>query len=218
MLLGLLLAAGPAHAARNELSFEWMGTFPADRGFDGLYDAPRLDGYGVRGGYAVVRDKHRMGLVIDAGWNRARRGARAYGYDLDYDESVGPAYPVDQLVARYTADTFLIGLKADVDVGNVWYPYLHAQAGLIAAGAQLDSDPSSDRDGNQLRDRALTGAGVFTAGFELMIPDRRLGWPVTAAIFAEAGYQLAGDLRFETFGGPLNPSGAVVRAGIGLRL
>lgn len=207
LLLGLLVAA-PAHAARHELSFEFLGTFARDARLGQVFDTS-LPGFGFKAGGAVIRNgprSHRFGLVIDGGWTRAGRSAQV---------DTGGEGQTGSFGAALVVDTITVGAKADVSVADLFFPYVHVQAALLHGRIATDADPS-DRDAPYVDD-GVAPAGIFTAGFEMGPPDTHLGWPVTFAFFFEAGVQVAGGMTVGTLGGPVDLSGAIVRSGVGLR-
>lgn len=217
LFAGLLLAT-PAHAARHEVSFLFQGSFhqDGDNRLRSWFDAGSSPSMGLMGGYAVLQDRSRMGLVIDLGWTH--HGAQAGSADVGYDQwGVLPSTNAANLDRSLDLEQFTVGAKADVDVGNVWYPYLHVQAGVLAGFATL-SDPDGPDGSGVVQGSGAAPVGIFSAGFELMLPDRKLGWPLTAAIFFEGGYRVAGPLSLGALGGSMDASGPVVRAGFGLRM
>ncbi len=204
LLAAALLGAGPAHAARNEVSFDFSHTIARDSAVGRYFGSEGTSAYGIRGGWAALRDRRHMGLVLQAGWRRSVQGAQigVQGFDA----------------GRFTmsTDTFSLGLKGDYDVAGIFFPYVSAHVELVRAGARLEGSSSGREDVTRVARQALAPAGSFVGGFEIMIPDRRLGWPVTAAWFLELGYQASGRLVFDDLG-DVRWGGAVVHTGLGLR-
>jgi hypothetical protein len=203
LLLAALLAPATASAARHEISFEYQHTPQVTDDSRGLYSAWNLHRYGIRGGYAVLRDVRRFGLVVQAGW---RRGVRFGG------ASTGG---VDARLSLAT-DVVSVGVKADVDVANIWYPYLATRAELLVATSRLDGNADTTENASQFGETGVAPAGSFLAGFEVMLPDRKLGWPVTASIYVEGGYQVVAPVGFATLG-QLQLSGGSIGTGVGIR-
>ena len=210
IILAVLCWSSPAWAARHEISLEFSNTGHTDDKIRQLVGRRALPAIGLRGGGAVLRDVGRFGLVIDGGWVRSVRSG-----SFGLEDATGSE--IRYAGAALVTDLFTVGAKADLDVGNIFYPYLHAQAGLSSAAIKLDDDIRSDRNVNQLKEGAIAGAGLFSVGFELMLPDERLGWPVTAAWYLEGGYHLQSAHRFTDLAGSINLSGAMFRTGLGLR-
>ncbi|MCB9666379.1 MAG: hypothetical protein H6732_19870 [Alphaproteobacteria bacterium] len=210
VLLAGLLAAAPAHAARHELSYEFLGAFTSDLTLGEVFDT-RLPAFGLKAGGAVLRNgprTRRFGLVIDGGWSRASRGSRVDLYSEVFDRNT-------PFGATLVVDTITLGAKADVSVADLFFPYIHVQAALLHGRVLTDSDPDDHDD--PFVDDGLAPAGLFTFGFELGPPDTHLGWPVTFAFYLEAGVQIAGGMTVGALGGPVDLSGAVLRSGVGLR-
>lgn len=209
LFLGSLLAATPAWAARHEVSVEFHGNLH-DSG-DGLLHADgELAAGGIRGGYAVLKDRRRLGLVIGAGWNRGTVGST-------FDLSGGTTGDRGSVLSVLTVDAITVGLKGDVDVANVFYPYVQLQAAVLVGTSFVDDDPSRDGNANELWASGAAGAGILTLGTEFMLPDRKLGWPVVPAFYFEGGYQFASVLDLPDHGTSVDLSGAIFRAGVGLR-
>jgi hypothetical protein len=115
-----------------------------------------------------------------------------------------------------TTDTIGVGLKADYDALGVLFPYLRADAELVVLTHRLDDDRSTGRNVNQISSTGFAPAGRFTVGLEAMLPDRRLGWPVTVAVYVEGGYEIAANTSLGDLGA-VNTSGGILAAGVGLR-
>ena len=209
LALSTLAFATPAQAARHEVSFEFHDVQHDDDSLWDLYRSEGVPSFGLRGGGAVLQDKERFGLVVTGGWVRGRRGASVWPSNEGGEREFANVFLVD---------TFTVGAKADYDVANLFYPYVHVQAGLLRADIAVDGDPGdSDNAQTQLSGAGVAPAGLFSLGFELMLPDRTFGWPVTAAVFFEAGWQETGKLSFGELGGETQLDGALLRTGIGLR-
>lgn len=211
--------SGTAHAARHELSFEFQGVLHGAQDTWTTFRDEGTGSFGLRGGYAVLRNKtppelarySRFGLVIDVGWTHGRHSTTI---NTSADDQGGLA----DMAFALTLDDLTLGAKADVDIANVVYPYLRADVGLLVGTARLDGNDSLDDNETLLKGSGLAPTGTFTGGFEILIPDRKLHWPVTAAFHVEAGYRVAGRMTLSTFGGEYRLSGAVFRGGFGLRM
>lgn len=202
MITALLLLSS-ALAARHEISADTGGTATPDGAAQAWFDqGMHTPQPGLRAGYAVLRDRQRFGVVVGASWNRANQYAYS-GYD-DENSSIR-----DRLIV----DRFGVNAKADYDVGGIFFPYLRAEARLLTAGARLTSNTEG---GVEQRFHGITGGGMGTAGFELMVPDEKLHIPVTVGVYMEAGYEATANVKLGDLGS-INLSGAVVRGGIGLR-
>lgn len=203
MITALLLLSS-ALAARHEISADTGATATTDgvawEWFNQGMNAPQP---GLRAGYAVLRDRQHFGVVVGGSWNRSSQGT--YGA---YSEEDGML-----IRDRLVVDRFGVNAKADYDVGGVFFPYLRAEARLLTAAARLDSEVSG---GVYQTFHGVTGGGMGTAGFELMVPDEKLHMPVTVAVYMEAGYEGTANVKLGDLGS-INLSGAVVRGGIGLR-
>lgn len=210
------LAAPTAQAARHEVSVEFDNRFLLENDVNRTIGGSSLQNVGVRGGYAVLQDQKRFGLVVGAAWQRSRRGGTRSWYDeeaaIQDSDARGAAFQVALIT-----DTFLVGAKADYDVKGIFFPYVRVETGLVRASYKLDDDPRRDDNVNQYSEQGLGGTGIGTLGFELMLPDRRWGWPVTAAWYLEGGGQVASVLRHPEFGAETNVNAGLIRTGIGLR-
>lgn len=212
MVAVLLLGAGEAQAARHELTIQYEGAAHGDDALDRTIDAEGFDGFGLTAGYAVLRGKDaaelyrnkRFGLVVGLGWARAERSTWTSTERSGWD-------------TRFVTDEVRLGAKVDVDIANVVYPFLRVEAGLLVGTSTLTADGSWDEGRAPIRGVGLAPEGVFTAGFEILVPDRKLGWPVTMAWTFEAGGRVAGPLALGEMGGAFDLSGGVFRAGMGLR-
>lgn len=201
-LLSLLLIAGPAHAARNEVSFEANNVVLTDDLPREIYGVSALPAPGLRVGVAALKDQQGFGLVVGAAWHRSQRGTQISG-ERSFDTFL-------------TLDTVGVGLKADYDLLGVVFPYLRADAELLVT-THLTHDTAVTDEALAVNKRTgFAPAGRFTAGFEFMLPDRRWGWPVTAAVYVEGGYEVAGSTRLGDLGS-LNFGGGLIAAGLGLR-
>jgi hypothetical protein len=212
-VLGTLCAFAPAHAARNEVSFEASNTIVVDDVLQDFYNVDGLPAPGLRVGVAVLKDRQHFGLVVSSAWHRAQRNTRFDNDDYDYDDQEGPTRAFDTYL---TVDTFALGLKADYDIIGIVYPYLRADAELQLLTHRLDDDPDDADNPNQLVTTGLAPAGRFTVGLEVMLPDKKFGWPVTAAVYVEGGYEVAGRAKLADIGS-VSLGGGIVTAGLGLR-
>lgn len=199
-----------AEAARNEVSGEYqLGNLPGGP----LSDAVReytTNGGGIRLGYAVFPNRNRFGLVVRAGWSMARHEGWWATDEYDGDEGLGG------LEGRTTIQQANVGLKGDIEVAGFFYPYVAGDVGLAVASLWQRSENAPSNDPG-LRETAVAPAGDLLLGTEWMVPDRRLGIPVTVAFHVEGGYLWTGRLAFPVSGGRQVLSGAVLRAGVGLR-
>ncbi len=213
-LLTAVLAASSiptAYAARHELTLQYEGASADSASVIQVSDASGFDGFGLSLGYAVLRGKDaaalyrtkRFGLVVGLAWGHASRTREAF--------TTAGAWS-----GRFSVNDIRVGAKADVDVGNVFYPFVRVEAGVVIGTNALSlSDTSSSR-------APVTGVGaapegVFTAGFEIMMPDRKLNWPVTFSWTFEFGGRVVGPMALGDMGGAIDLSGGVFRAGMGLR-
>jgi len=206
----VLAFAPAAEAARHEVSGEYqLGNLPSGP----LSDATReytTNGGGIRLGYAVFPNRNRFGLVVRAGWGMAR--AESYGGDYDDFEGIG----LGELQSRVTLHQAQVGLKGDIEVAGFFYPYVAGDIGLVVASLWQKSENAPPAE-DGLRETAVAPQGDLLLGTEWMVPDRRLGIPVTVAFHVEGGYSWTGRLSFPESGGRQVLSGAVLRAGVGLR-
>lgn len=206
-MISLLLWLSSALAARHEISADSGGTVITDGPATSVLDfGSHTAQPGLRVGVAVMRDRQRFGLVVGGSWNRAtQRGAGAFYYD----EVEAYSSEID---LRTIVDRWGINLKADYDIVGVVFPYVRTEARLAHAATRTSAGDS----GFTTSQRGLTGGGMFTGGFEFMVPDERLHIPVTVAVYVEGGYEAVADLKLGDLG-TINLSGAVVRGGLGLR-
>lgn len=215
-LLALALAAPlDAFAARNEVSFEYVGDFHADEGVDLATGAWVANAVGLRGGGAIFQDRRHFGLVLDGGWTRSFQAAHADG--VYYDELSDTNVSAPGYTSALDIETLSVGLKGDYEVRNIFYPYVHAQVGVAIGSLSLDDDNTRDDNLNELTSVGAAPVGLFGLGAEIMLPDLAKGWKVTGAIFFEGGYEVAANMRLGDAGGPINLSGGLFRTGIGLR-
>ncbi len=209
--LAALLLPASAQAGRHEVSGEFqLGNLPSGGPESGVNGASMVGG-GVRLGYAVLRNERRAGLVVRLGWGSARREGTRYivadGVDAFDEVGIETALSTHHLQA---------GLKADIEVGGFFYPYAAVDAGvLLGVLRQQASNAPAAEAGH--REIGAAPVGTFLLGTEWMVPDRRLGLPATVAFHVEGGYELTGAVRFPTSGGTQRFSGAVLRAGVGVR-
>lgn len=209
--LSAALAFAPAaQAARHEVSGEYqLGNLPSGPLSDAVGEYTTHGG-GIRLGYAVFPNRNRFGLVVRAGWSLARAEGFGGFYFEEDDGTMG------DLRSRLAVNQANVGLKADIEVAGFFYPYVAGDIGLTVASLWQKSDnaPAAE-DG--LRETAVAPQGDLLLGTEWMVPDRRLGIPVTVAFHVEGGYAWTGALRMPESGGRQVLSGAVLRAGVGLR-
>lgn len=202
MLRMLCLLALPltASAARHEVSFDHELHLPT-YGPDGrVFTNGPISRFGIRLGYAVLRDQRRLGLVTQLGWRRGVQG----GIDNSFRRT-------------FATDVIGLGVKGDIDVGNIFYPYVAARAELVVGTAKLDGDTFADDNPTQFVQRGVGAGGQFALGFELMLPDQKLGWPVTAAIYVEGGYEVLSNMKLGELGTLDLRGGGSISSGIGLR-
>lgn len=213
-ILGLV-ATVPAHAGRHEVSGEFgVHNLPSGGATSGLSSDALLGG-GIRGGYAVFRNSPLFGLVVRGGWHMGRREGTAFvpSPPMQQQSQDGEVRGID---GRLEIHQIQVGLKADVEVGGFFFPYVAVDAGMVVAGLrqQAEAAPAGE---DPYRDGALAPSGSFLLGTDWMIPDRKLGLPVTVAFHVEGGYFVSGPLRFQETGAEQRFAGAVLRAGVGLR-
>lgn len=208
------LMTSEAHAGRHEISGELAVNNLPSGSVGTALGRSDLVGGGVRAGYAVLRNHPRFGLVIRGGWSMARAsGVQPLPSPLSSSHRGIRLYDLASEVTTHHAQ---VGLKADVEVGGFFYPYVAIDAGLVAAGLQ-QSMSGGPRGEDPHRDGAIAPSGTFLLGTDWMIPDRKLGLPVTVAFHVEGGYFISGNLRFQEVGAEQALRGAVLRAGMGLR-
>jgi hypothetical protein len=205
-MISLLLWLSAALAARHEISADTGGTVITDGPATSVLDfGSHTAQPGLRVGVAVMRDRQRFGLVVGGSWNRASQ----YGDGAAYYDEEGYSDGID---LRTIVDRWGVNLKADYDLVGVVFPYVRTEARLAHAATRT----SAADGGLTTSQRGLTGGGMFTGGFEFMVPDERLHIPVTVAVYVEGGYEAVADLKLGDLG-TINLSGAVVRGGLGLR-
>jgi hypothetical protein len=204
-----------AFAARNEISFEYVGDFHGDDGVDMATGTWVANAVGLRGGGAIFQDRRHFGLVLDGGWTRSFQAAHTNGYF--YDPASGGNTELPGYTSALDIETLTVGLKGDYEVRNIFYPYVHAQLGVAIGSLSVDDDHTRPDNLNQLTSVGAAPVGLFGLGAEIMLPDLAKGWKVTGAIFFEGGYEVAGNMRLGDAGGPINLSGGLFRTGIGLR-
>ena len=152
---------------------------------------------------AQVEVHDRIELV--ASWQHSQRGGTlgVPGFDdarEDYNE-------VRNVL---TVDQFGLGPRADIEVNELFSPYVMAQ-GLVWRGlVRLDDDPFTSANDNQLRFGGATGGALAVAGFEIRVPDH---WFVAYAEFGHRWLARApiGEL------GSIRPRGYVHRIGAAAR-
>lgn len=216
LLVLALTAPLDAFAARNEVSFEYVGDFHGDDGVDRAVGASVANAIGLRGGGAIFQDRRHFGLVLDGGWTRSFHATSAESYQY-YGDMTADAPVAGPYTAALDLETLTVGLKGDYEVRNIFYPYVHAQVGVAIGSLSLDDNADRDDNLNELTSIGAAPVGLFGLGAEIMLPDLAKGWKVTGAVFFEGGYEVAANMRLGDAGGPINLSGGVFRTGIGLR-
>ncbi|MEN0066125.1 MAG: hypothetical protein AAGA48_28550 [Myxococcota bacterium] len=156
---------------------------------------PLMLGLGAR---AQLKVHDRVQLV--GTWQRSQRGSRLTTSD---------AFPA--VGAALTVDQFALGPRADIEVTEMFFPYLMAQGLLWRGQIRLDDDPTTSTNPNQLRSIGLTGGLITVAGFEIRVPDH---W---FSAYAEFGHRWAGSAAIGDLG-TIRPRGYIQRLGVAVRL
>lgn len=208
LLAGLALAT-PAQAARHEISLE-LGVLENSDDAHRLYsDSELMTHVGLRAGAAVYTWNDKLGITILGSWGRSKSGQDVSFFD---EETFGG----NEVRAALISDVFTVGPKVDWDLWGFFFPYVTAQGVLVRASSKLDDNSQTVNNPGQVATQALAGGAQFTGGVELMLPDKRWGWPVTAGWYLEGGYAVVSSLNFDGLG-DMKPGGLVIRTGVGLR-
>lgn len=215
---GLALAAAlsptqSAQAARHEVSFEFSDVSSLDGTYNdlGVWRIPR---FGLRAGYAALDHHTGFGLTALASYHHGRRGGGVYVENDSQDF----AYNGQDTRYALTVDAWGVGAKADYDVRGFFFPYVRVDAEVQLTTFRVADQVygTDDADPNRIKTSGVAPAGAFVGGFEFMLPDRTWGWPVTAGLYVEMGYEVTGQTRLGELGS-VNASGVLVRSGLGLR-
>lgn len=195
-LILALMAATPAMAADNELSFEGGFLEAQDDAWRVFSSSELVPAYGVRGALKV-HDR----IAIVATYNHARRGASLYS-------------PTDQLLgsSAYFGNEVGLGVKVDYSFWDWLQPYAHLDGLLHLGRARLDGQPSADNNTTLVNQRGTTGGFRGMGGVEFQIPSKSL----TAGLYVEAGYTWLAPIQMGDFG-DLDFGGFTLRSGVGVR-
>ncbi|MBT3223407.1 MAG: hypothetical protein HN348_30415 [Proteobacteria bacterium] len=202
-ILAALLLSAPAQGASHELSFE-MGTLHnGDENYDLFSGNNAIPTRGLRFGVAVHEN-----VAVTAGWQHGARGSDIYLPDSEGGESI--------MTAAFFADEFTLGVKADYNIADIFFPYVKVDAMLFRGVMKFDDDPNDRFSPGQVQVAGLAPGGLAMGGFEIAVPNKSRKVPLTVAVHLEAGYGLVSRLNFGDYG-QMKPGGFALRGGIGLR-
>lgn len=208
MSLLLWMVAG-AFAADHELTVDFGTHQTADRSFDLFSSDESVASRGVRVGVAV---SDRLAIVGD--WHHQAQGARTYAWETDdcgYYDECGDSM---EFIAAWRAEEFALGAKYDV----MAFPWLQfygvAQADALIGHVWLDADSSDPDSPSQVKEGGFAPGGQAALGIEARLPQG--GAPFTLGADFEVGYAVFGKVNADPIGN-LDPSGAYVRLGAGVR-
>jgi hypothetical protein len=195
-----------ARVQRFEVDLELGGIHEGDVAYDLFSERDVLGDWGVRVGWRPASR-----LQVRAGWHLARHGADVSvsvpETDADFTSSS------QDFRAAFVANEATLGLRADVSVQDLFFPYLAVDGMLFAAKVRLDDVLDDPENPSQFESFALTGGGLALAGFELRTPSQG---PVSFGWHLEMGYGWLAPAVFPDVG-TLQPRGYTVRSGGGVR-
>ncbi len=200
MLTTLLLTTVSAWAVDHEVSGE-LGTLRnTDRAYDVYTSLNAMPSRGLGGTLAL---HERVGVT--GGWHRSSRGSELYFGDDS------PA-----VVAAFYTDTFDLGVKADVALGDMLRPYVQASGLLVRGVSRVDDDPSDPVSVGQIKEAGLTGGALGLAGLTLRISGDRINLPLGFSVHAGLGYGYVGRVDLGDLGTIKPGGGFASRAGLSL--
>jgi hypothetical protein len=214
LLLGLLLTS-TASAGTSEFSIEAGNIGVTDPAYEVFTQYGGAPSGGLRIGVGI-RDR----LAVIGSWHHTTRGAELYyssyeevdyDYGEDYDYDYEPGY---LLHSKYSLSQYQVGLKSEMKVFDWLFPYFTGQGVFAHSTIRLDDDTSTRSNAGQIR-RDGVGAGFMgTVGADFRLPQKRL--PFTVGLHIEGGYTWISRMNHKDLGS-VQPKGAVLRSGIGLR-
>ncbi len=139
-------------------------------------------------------------------WQRSQRGGT-----LDVPEFGEPSANFPEIRTVLTVDQFGLGPRVDIEITEMFFPYLMAQGMVWRGLVRLDDDPDTSTNPNQLRSTGVSGGVLAMAGFELRVPDH---W---FSAYAEFGHRWIGRASIGDVGS-IRPRGYVQRIGVAFRL
>lgn len=139
-------------------------------------------------------------------WARSQRGGT-----LDVPEVGDPSSDFPEVRTVLTVDQFALGPRGDIEVNEMFFPYVTLQGVVWRGLVRLDDDPDTATNPNQLRSTGVSGGVQALAGFEIRVPDN---W---FSVYAEFGHRWIGSAGIGDLGS-IRPRGYVQRLGVGFRL
>lgn len=199
--LSLMLAS----AAEVEVNATAGAVHIGDPSFDIFGTNNALTSLGLGAAVRPSGDRH-VPVALVASWQRHQRGRRVRITEAD---SGGLTFN-----SAFTTDTFSIGPKIDLDVAEVWAPYVTVQAAAMRGLARFDDDPDDNKSPGQTRRAGIAPGLMVLGGTEFSSPD-------TASKLEFVCHMEAGYSRFGAIGlgdlGSVRPGGFVLRTGVGMR-
>jgi len=213
-----LFWASTATAATSEFSVEVGNMNISDPAYEVFTRFGEVPSGGLRIGVGI-RDR----LAVIGSWHNTTRGADLYYENYDYDE---PVYEEEDVYydeeydggylmhSKFNLSQYQIGLKSEIKMFEWLFPYFTGQGIFAHSTIRFDDDTSTRSNIGQVR-RDGFGAGFMgTVGADFRLPQKRL--PFTVGLHVEGGYTWISPMKFNDLGS-IQPKGAVLRTGLGLR-
>ncbi|MEM6929405.1 MAG: hypothetical protein AAF602_20870 [Myxococcota bacterium] len=200
-MIALLATAALAQDPTVTLGLDLGHQFTNQPDYDLFQGNALMLGLGARAQVAVI-DR----IQVVGTWQRSQRGGT-----LDVPEIGDPSSDFPEIRTVLTVDQFGLGPRADIEVNEMFYPYVMAQGMVWRGLVRLDDDPDTSTNPNQLRATGVTGGVLAMAGFEIRVPDH---W---FSAYAEFGHRWIGRASIDNLG-TIRPRGYIQRLGVAIRL
>jgi len=147
-------------------------------------------------------DRH-VPVALVASWHHSTQGAQVY------------APTARGFAAGFSTDSFALGPRLDVDIGEVFSPYITAQGMVVRGLARFDDEPNRNDNPGQTRYGGVAPGLLSLGGVEFSTPDIP-GFSAEFVWRIELGYGLVGRIDLGD-AGSMKPGGFVARTGMGVR-
>ena len=198
----ILLSLLTASAAEVELLAEAGSLANRDPAFVIFGYDRAMPSLGFATAIRPTADRH-VPVALVASWHHSIQGAQVY------------TPTVRGFAAGFSTDSFSLGPRLDVDIGEVFSPYLTAQGMVVRGVARFDDNPSRNDNPGQTRYAGLAPGLLTMGGVEFSTPDIP-GFHLEFVWRIELGYGLVGSIDLGD-AGAIKPGGLVARTGMGVR-
>jgi hypothetical protein len=150
-------------------------------------------------------------VAIVAAWHHVRQGAVVIA--SEGTQETGAPANLDSFTAAYFGNELTAGVRGDIPIQDIFFPFLKAQGLVMTSLVRLDDQPDVNDNPGQVSYTGASPGFMATAGVEVRIPP---DLPVQVGLELEMGYGWLATTDLDDLG-EMTPGGFVVRSSVGVR-